>query len=171
MAYTKMNPQPAPRDSEDLTPERFDEVAPGLYPGEVAITFNSTHHAALSAEPKWKENGEGVRIRAWARYINTDGSTKVTAHGQQLETSTTFTFPPDQVKQYGVRPLAKEVVLLVLGEDPVLMRDIPQSDGTVVQRPVLDVSDMVRLNVSLREAVLAARDTAPEPDTATILGI
>lgn len=167
MAFQKKAEQP-PLRAEGLDD---DEVAPGLYPGEVAVEIGASKYIAVSVEPKWSENGEGVRVRAWARYIYADGRTKLTAHGQHLETSFTAGFSLADARAYTVMALAKEVALLVLGEPPVLMRDVPQADGSTAQRPVLDVSDMLRLNVSLREAVLAARDTSPAPDTAAILGV
>lgn len=167
MSFQKKAEQP-PLRAEGLDE---DEVGPGLYPGEVAIEIGASKYVAVSVEPKWSENGEGVRVRAWARYIYADGRTKLTAHGQHLETAFTAGFTLEEVKAYTVKALAKEVALLMLGEPPALMRAVPQADGTTEQKPVLDVSDTVRLNVSLREAVLAAKDTAPTPDTAAILGV
>lgn len=167
MALQRKAEQPPPR-AEGLDD---DQVAPGLYPGEVGVQFGAAQYAAVSVEPKWLENGEGVRIRAWARYVYADGRTKLTAHGQHLECAFTAGFSIEEAKAHGVKALAKEVALLVLGEPPVLTRAVPQADGTIAQRPVLDVSDTVRLNASLREAVLAAKDTAPAPDTGAILGV
>lgn len=163
MAFQKMTTQPALRDEK--LPE--DVIAPGLYPGEVAVridmaAFNNPP-VAVSADMKRLGNGAGVAITAWARAIKTDGESRVDRHGQDIETATTANFTPEDVKQYGARPLAKEVMLLVMGEPPQLSR----ADG----KPVLDVPDAVRLNASIREAIATVVDTGPAEDAGAILGV
>jgi hypothetical protein len=171
MAFSKMAVQPGAR-AADLLP---DEIGPGLYPGEVALQFGAAQFAAVGVDPKWERDtggvAGGVTITARARYIKADGTTKLTGHDEPLEVEWRARFSVEDVKAFGVKALAKEVALVVLGEPPQLMRDVPIEGGGVEQHPVLNVSDSLRANVSLREAVLVSKDTAAAPDTGAILGL
>ena len=171
MAFTKMDPQPERRDPT----LNADTIAPGLYPGEVAVRIDMVlplnPPIAVSAEPKRLANGAGVAVTAKARWIRSDGQSRVDKHRQEIATSTSANFGPHEARLHGARALAKELLLLLLGEPAQLMKSVPLEGGGTSERPVLDVSDEVRLNASIREAIASVADTGPEEDAAAILGI
>lgn len=165
--------------STDPAENTWDDLAPGLYPGEVVVQLTDMPtprpFIALSYDPRRLENGGGVSIFAWARWCEIvdpiKGQTKLDKHGQHLETSISFTFSPSERQTYGTRALGKELMLLCAGEPLTLMKTIPAQGGGTQQVPVVNVSAEVKANCSIREAIAASAETGPAEDAATALGI
>lgn len=167
MTFERLDPQPGAREAG--LPD--DEAAPGLYPGEVALRLSGGPLVALSVEHPWLETGEGLSIRACARWIARDGRTRLTALGQHVETNASWTASNVDVAAWGKAPLVREVALLALGEPPQLMREVPEAEGPPSGRPVVDVAEDVRLSWSIRNAVKLVGGAAPAADVAALLGL
>lgn len=159
MTYTKLATQPPQRDP--TLP--YDAVAPGLYPDETAVTLDDGTLVAVSVERHWLSNGGGIAFHGYGRWINADGSTELAPNGAHVEATHAFTADPLTLQAFGEDDIATEVALLVLGEQPKLLKSVPQESGPSTVQPVLDVSDEARLNASIRhqvKAVTATRSSA-----------
>lgn len=158
MSYTKVDPQPAPRG--DML--AYDAIGPGLYPDETAIELDDGTLIAVSVERHWQANGSGIAFHGYARWINADGSTQTAPNGAHVEASYSFNADPVTLSQFPEDDIATEVALLVIGEQPKLMRSVPQKTGPATTQAVVDPSDEARLNASVRhqvKAVTATRST------------
>lgn len=151
MAFAIAAEQPPPRAAELA----WDDVGPGLYADETALELDDGTIVAVSVEPKWLANGGGVSFTAWARWIEADGTAKLSPHEDWIETTLTHHADPFTVERLGVAGVAKELLLAVLGE-PATMRDV---DGQAVAE--LPLSADIRRNVSIRTALRSVADTGP----------
>ena len=172
MAFHAIDPQPAPRGDEDLTPERYDERVPGLYPGELALRLDDDGTlVAASVDQEWLANGAGVSFKACARWIDEDGTTHLCPRDQHVETLFSHRATTEEVKTHGSEALALEALLLVLGDPPRLTREIPVQGGGPAQCPVLDVSDEVRASASVKAAVAVVNDTPAQADLSALMAL
>lgn len=160
MSFTLITPQPAPRSSA----LDYDDVGPGLYAGETALELDTGDLVAVSVESQWLENGAGVAFKSCARWINADGSTRLCPNDCHIETNASHTADAVSVQAHGVAALGKEMLLLVLGEEPTLIT----IDGEEV--PIIGWSADVRLNASIRHALACSAETGTS-DPATLLGL
>jgi hypothetical protein len=103
-------------------PDRYDERAPGLYPGELALKLDDGTLVAASVDQEWLANGAGVGFKACARWIDADGATHLCPQGQHVETLASHSATVDEVTAYGADALALEALQLVLGETARLMK-------------------------------------------------
>lgn len=165
MSYIALAPQPGARDPA-LGP---DEVGPGLYPGETALALDSGECVAVSVTPRWLENNAGVAFQAWARWIEADGATKL-IDGQHVETAFTHTGSATEVADRTVAALAKEMLLIVLGETATRIT-IDDGAGGSMEVDLIPLGEQVRLNVSIRRAIACAEAAAAAGDPATLLGL
>lgn len=157
----------------------YNEIAPGLYPGETAYTLDNGEVVAISAEPKWEQNGAGVTLYAWGRWIEADGSTKLAADGTDVETAFTYGFSPTDLETYGLQALTKDALLVILGEEPILKRqplidanapvpvvpdhtekDTVKFNPTQSEIPVLNLPPDVKLGASVRLAIEHVKEVA-----------
>lgn len=163
MSYTLLNPQPGPRDAE----LDWNDAGPGLYPDESALTLEDGTLVAVSVVPKWLENGAGVAFTGWARWMNEDGSTRLCEHGQHIESSVSYTASAPQVAELGVPAIAKELLLVLLGE-PLTQQTL--DDDTDMD--LIPWSPEFNLNASIRHAITAVEHTGPVAiNPANILGL
>jgi hypothetical protein len=167
MPYTLAPNQPEPRDPG----VPYDDVAPGLYPGETALRLNDGKLVALSYSSTWLDNGAGVVFQACARWINANGSTKLGPQGQHVEGNASYNAAASFIEMHGVTTIAKELLLLVLGEPPTTI-EIPGENGPETV-PLIGWSQDVILNASIRYAISVIGDTSPEEtaDAATLLNL
>lgn len=157
MAYTIIDPQPSLRAAELA----FDDIGPGLYDdGEVLIMID-TNYAAVSVDTSWLTNGAGVAFTATARWCDDTGQTQLCPNGCHVETLFSYTADPATVNTHGVTALAKDMLLLVLGEDTILLND--------ESLPVINVPTEVKLNISIRNAISTVEGTASLVDSKTLL--
>lgn len=156
MSYTKMPTQPAPRDPA------AQGIAPGLYPGEVAVTLDDTGAAiAVFVEGVPTDNNAGIAYYASARAINADGST--IQHGNvQIVTEMTHNADHGTVDAIGADVLAKNCILAVLGET---IQPIPNTDPP---QPVIAADATTLANWSIR-SMLSASSNATGITTADVV--
>lgn len=111
MTYSKLATQPAPR-AADAAP-----IAPGLYPGEVAVTLSNGDLAAVFVDGTPMPNNAGMVFYGSARAINADGSTKLFGTANiELVTETQHTSCHEDVARLGAQAIANELIKAVLGE-------------------------------------------------------
>ncbi|MDH7971033.1 hypothetical protein QH494_02470 [Sphingomonas sp. AR_OL41] len=124
----------------------------GLAIGEQAVTLDDGHVIAVAVTPAWLANGAGVVISATARWIDRDGCSHTCPEGQHVTLTFSHTADGAAVARHGVQTLAREVLLMVLGEDATLI-DYENGDGSTHSAPLIPWSDDVRLNASIRRAI------------------
>lgn len=177
----------------------YDELGPGLYPGETVYALNTGEQVALSVTTIRMANGGGMEFRGWARVIEQDGRTLLDSAGQELELE--FRHPGDAGTLQRLGPdapamISREIMLMMLGEPP-MMTDVPvdpdapkievaldASDwerhkekappGTVLKpdeatAPIVPWADDVRLNASIRHAIDLASKATPLVDVAALM--
>lgn len=164
MSYTKMEPQPGPRAPE----LDYDDTGPGLYPDESAVVLDDGTMVAVSVMTEWLENGAGASLAACARAIEADGTTRLTSQSQHIESNFRHTADVVSIERHGLPALAKEVLLLVLGE-PATMVDEDDGAGGTMQVPMVAWSVEIRLNASIRQSLTVA--TQPVQDPGALLGL
>lgn len=135
MNYTPLDPQPPQRhpgwlnrlQPDEDTPAPYDQIAPGLYPDELAVRLNTGELVAVSVERRRLKNGAGMEFRTWARHIEEDGRTKLDPHGEEMELETTFSASHDFIHRRGSgdedgeEVIARELMNLMLGEEPTVV--------------------------------------------------
>ena len=137
-----------------LIPGTFNQIAPGLYPGEETLRLDTDAFIALSVQTHWLENGEGVSFHASARWIEEDGSTKVTEKDQPIKAGFSVTIPAIMAIKYGVDALATDAARIVLGEEPLVMETVPMGEGEEpIEVPVINLSPEVKANASIRDQI------------------
>lgn len=193
MAYTKLEPQPAPRDEEllDREPERdeqgvitgpppYDVPAPGLYPDEIAVEIDTGELVAVCVSTPWLGNNQGIALHAGARLIEPDGTTKLTPSGLHVEVEIIHNVENPKVERFGRGTLAKEMLLLVLGEPetivtydnpPIAEEDKPVDWAPTFEAPMIPWSADFRLDASIRTALAAAAADADELDPGALLDL
>ncbi len=109
MSYTLVQPQPQ-----------------GLDAGEVMYMLeDGSTYVAVSLVPSWLPNGAGVEFRAKARWVDENGMQNTDGDGNPVCTEYSTSQDAYHVNQYGVPALAKDVLLLLLGEPPELTKEVP----------------------------------------------
>lgn len=193
MGFTKMNPQPGPRDEEllDREPVRdeqgkiiadapYDTAAPGLYPNEIAVELDTGEFIAVEVETPWLGNNMGIELHAFARLIEPDGTTKLTPKGQHVEVEIRHNVESPKVERFGREALAKEMLLLVLGEPltvveyvnpPIAEEDKPIGWTETFEAPMIPWSPEFCLNASIRSALAASASDADELDPGALLDL
>lgn len=157
MTYTIVDPQPPLRDVNLA----WEDIGPGLYDdGEVLVSID-TNYAAVSVKTQWLDNGSGAAFTATARWCDNTGQTQVCSNGCQVETVFTHTADPSTIATYTVSALAKDMLLLVLGENPITLT----GEGT----PVINLSEEVKLNISVRHAISIVEATSSLGDSLSLL--
>lgn len=151
MGYTRIHEQPASRDPALA----YEERGPGLYTDETAYALDGGEKVAVSVASRRLENGGGVVFQAWARWIEPDGTTKLDADGQEVETTFQHTADAGMVDNLTIPVIAKEMLLAVLGE-PATTREL---DGEKI--PLVAWGNDLRLDVSIRNACRVAKETGP----------
>lgn len=164
-----------PNPFNDHIVDPYDLPAPGLYPDERLLQLDADDFVAVSVETFFKANGEGVMLIGVARWIEEDGTTKLTPDGKHIERSYNFGFNQDWLDAYGANKLASEIIQLMLGEAPTIVQ-LPAIDkkklataidgypeGTVIdlnktEQPILDVPkemlDCVNIRIAISQAKL-----------------
>lgn len=154
MSYTKMTTQPAARAPD------AQGIAPGLYPGEIAVTLDDTGAAvAVYVEGSPTDNNAGIDYYASARAINADGSTIVHSN-VQIVTEMHYNADHGSVSVIGADVLAKNCILAVLGE---AIQPIPNTNPP---HPVIAADAATLANWSIR-SMLSASNNATTITTAS----
>lgn len=130
---------------------KWEELGPGLYPNEIAVALTSGEKVAVSVDPTWLENGSGVVLDGNARWIDDTGRTKLAPDDAHVEANLKVTATTADVKAFGLKPLAKDVAIMLLGEGPRLNRPADAALG-VLARPVFNVDASALANVSVKNA-------------------
>lgn len=157
MSYTIMATQPAVRAAG--IPD--SQIAPGLYPNEVAVTLDTGQGVAVYVEALPVDNNAGIAYYASARAINADGSTVM--HGTvQMVTEYPYLSSQNEVAQLGATPLAQGMLLIVLGE-PLQTGTM---DGETVTIP--QAASFAVASASIR-TMLAASTTGANITTSGVL--
>lgn len=178
MAYTIAATQPGPRAARLEEAER----APGLYDGETVYRLDEGDLVALAVEIRWKPSNEGVVIIGSARWVDETGQTYLYDGEHHVETTYRHLFSTLFVEKAGEKELAREIALLMLGEDAThgdvhVDPDAPTpekvADGTALEpsngrAPLLPVSDDVRRGASIRAAIANVRRSRPLDLTALL---
>lgn len=112
MTYSKLAIQPAPRAADAAA------IAPGLYPGEVAVTLSNGDLAAVYVESQPMTNNSGTWFYASARAIEADGSTKLFGSSPPVElvTETGHMSTHAETDKLGAQAIANELIKALLGE-------------------------------------------------------
>lgn len=164
MGYTLITPQPAAR-SEML---HDDQLGTGLYAGETALELDDGNLVAVSVEPKWLENGAGVAVSGCARWIDADGQTKTDAYGQHIESNTSVTYDAASVQKFGITALAKDMLLVLLGEP---RENVVHEEG-LDPSPITTLTSDALAAVNIRNHMAMVQDTGPTAvDPASLLGL
>lgn len=132
----------------------YDQIAPGLYPGEETYRLDTGDELALVVETLWLENGEGISFHGRARAIEADGSSRLTDKDQTIGSAFTLTVPASLCIKHGVDALATDAALIILGEEPLIMEMVPMPPGhdpDVIPVPVVNLSPEVKANASIRD--------------------
>lgn len=129
----------------------WDELGPGRYPGEVAVKLATNELVAVSVVPQWLENGAGVSLDGNARWIQPDGTTKLSPDGKHVEANLITTVTAADVAEFGLEPLAKDVALLIVGQDAKVMRTADAAND-VPARPVIALAEAEKNSVSIKTA-------------------
>lgn len=129
----------------------WDQLGPGRYPGEVVVELASGEKIAVSVDPKWLENGAGVSLDGNARWIEGDGRTKLSAEGAHVESNLMATASLGDVREFGLKPLARDIALILAGEEPRLLRPA-NAALSVAARPVFALDHHTRAGVSIKNA-------------------
>jgi hypothetical protein len=116
-------------------------------------------------------NGGGVSIKAWARWIEADGTSKIDGFGNDVELDFIHNADAITVDTYGIDALTRECLLAMLGE-PLTLRDVPVGEGEEPLRmPILGWSDEFLLNVNIKVAIANANVATPLADAAGLLDL
>jgi hypothetical protein len=152
MAFELLQPQPPAREP-DLA---WADLGPGLYAGETALQLTSDIFVAVSAEPRWQENGAGVEIIGDARWIKKDGSTKLCPSGAHVESHVSHSVSAEFLAAHPLDVVLRETLLLLIGEP--------------VDDPAVQWSDAVKVQANIRVAIKSVKQ-ARMPDPARLLGL
>lgn len=151
MTYTVMNPQPAARAST----LQDNQLGPGLYPNEVAVTLDSGQDVAVYVEATPAGNNAGIIFYASARAIQADGTTLLHEPGNvQMVTECQHASSQAEVTAYGADALAKCMAMAVLGE-PIPTATV-SSGGTNVTQAIIPWDANFLANVSIRTMFTAS---------------
>jgi hypothetical protein len=149
MPFTILDEQPELR-SPDVA---YDDAAPGLYDdGEVLVDLDGDK-VAVSVDTEWLPNGSGVAFTGYARWTHDCGTSKLCPKGKHIECTFSYTADPHTVNEFGVDAIAKDILLIVMGEEPILVRSYEQEDGTTGTMPVIGLDPTVKLNASMRQHI------------------
>jgi hypothetical protein len=165
MPYTLMQPQPDLRDKALA----YDQRGPGLYEGETAVIVDG-ERVAVSASSHRMQNGGGASLKAWARWIEEDGTTKTDAQGVEVENDFIHNADAVMIDRYGLEKLVKECLLAVLGE-PLTLVVLEIEDGEDQNVPILGWGDEFLLNVSIRNGIQNAKKAKPVHNAAKLLDL
>lgn len=94
-----------------------------LLDGETGFLLDGSYYVAVSVEIKRDATNSWLSAKAHARLVNVDGSPVHDAHDQPVEAWHTYSVPADSVNDdtiNGQAGIAREAVLLVLGDDDAL---------------------------------------------------
>ncbi len=122
----------------------WDANAPGLYElsregapaPESVVELNTGERIAVSIEETYVPTTLDVSMRAYARYINDDGSTKKTPDGKDVEVEFSFNVSRADIEEFGIDTFRREGLKVVLGEPRQEKRPI-QNDPNA--QPLTDV--------------------------------
>ena len=133
-------------------------TAPNLPTDEVQVTLDTGHSVAAKALAT-RISGGSVNIRVEARQINPEtGETLKDANGDPIISSASHTFDAATIAAQTLPACTKDMILLVLGEAPLLF-------GAAL--PALDPS--VVAAYSIRSAIAAAAHAGPMTNLASLL--
>lgn len=124
----------------------YDEVAPGLYPGETVVELDTGEIIAVSVATKRLANGGGLEFRGWARQIEPDGRTKRDPAGQEMELEFPTSASPavlaalETDEETAKDRISREVMLMMLGEPPT-MRPVHVDPEAPVPEVAVDAQD------------------------------
>jgi hypothetical protein len=137
--------RPNPDNNNIIDP--YDMVLPGLYPDEDVLKLSTGETIAVSVEPKWRENR--LVLKCFARWLEKDGSTRISPDGQPLEVETSHTFDDAWLEAHSESELATEIIRLMIGEEPAMVKvdsrpklpppDEGYPDGTIVDPHATEV--------------------------------
>lgn len=147
-------------DAEDFS-DPYHQVAPGLYPDEVAYQFEIDDNApklvgetvAVSVLRKRIEGRADTVVVGWARWIEPDGSTKRDTAGQEVELEFRHSLDARSLAESTPTWFSRQVLHALLG--------LPTENGW--NADVLD-------SINIRFAIQAAKVSA-SPDPSTLLAI
>lgn len=179
MAYQRLASQPPPRDSG----LGADVSAPGLFPGETVFRLDTGELVAVSVHVKWLPTNSGVVMVGRARWVDEDGRTHLYDDEHNIETTYPHSVSTGFFEAAGPEEIAREVALLMLGEDPnevdvhvdgeapppAAVADGTALDPSRAKAPLLDVSDDTRRSASIRHAIANVGRSAPA-DMSKLLG-
>lgn len=167
----------------------YNFILPGLYPDETAYQLDTGEEVAISVEKEWQPNGEGICLSAYGRWIEADGSTKMINGTQDVEVSFPFTFDAKTMADFTLPVLMKEMLLVILGEPPEVMRQCHVDPNAVVPHvpdnqhaqsvwfkpdetevPVLNIPAESRAGCSIRAAIESLKALEPVVTPAELLG-
>jgi hypothetical protein len=149
MSYTVMAVQPAARAAG--IPD--SQIAPGLYPNELAVTLDSGQDVALYVDANPVDNNAGIVFYGSARVISANGQTQMSG-AVQMVTELQHTSSQAEIAAYGASALAQCVALAMLGE-PIPTVTV-NSGGTSVTQPMIPWDANLLASASVRTMIAAA---------------
>lgn len=142
----KVVKQPPLRKEED-----YDKAAPGLYPdGEVLVQIGDIYAAVSVTEGEWYEGG--VNLLGVARWCDADGQTHLAPDDRHVETTYPCRVDAELLTKFDLDALKKDVVHLMLGEEPECLLSCPVDGGDPIQVPALDVASTTKLAMDITHA-------------------
>jgi hypothetical protein len=146
----------------------------GLATGEQAVRLASGEMVAIAVRSVRNDNGSGTTYFATARWVGPRGETKQCPNRRPVETKASANVSADLVATHGPDAFAREMLLMVLGEEPgahvaapvdldahAAVADRLPAEGVFTpendQAPLLPVPVSDRLNASITHAIDVAK--------------
>lgn len=189
--YTVLNSSIPPRDPALLSKEPvrgiggvilaeppYNQVAPGLYPDESVVALDTGETIAVSIEEDFNEHNSSVHLKGVARWIEENGSTKLTIDNKHIETVCSVVVSQAQITEHSLNTLRTEVLKVLLNEPPAT-RPVPVDPAAVATdsghnpsqstAPLVLISQEQRDSANIRNAIATAVEMASQPLPAALL--
>ena len=157
MSYTLMNPQPN-----------------SLKDGETALLLDDGNMVAVAVQTEAHDNHSGVVFTGSARWINEDGTDKLSPTGQPVSVGYSHSAGVPEISDLGVNGIAKEMLCCLLGESPTTRPMEVEENGEKVMKNLLLIgwaSDIFN-QANIRNAIKLVTTSVPgKVDAASLLGL
>lgn len=160
MRFQKLKKQPA--DDSKIS----DKVRQRLrYAPETPLKLDIGELVAVSVNAQREPIGNGLSVKAWARWVDKDGATLLDSAGYDIEVDAIATFDVAAVDRHGVNALCREVLLMLLGEDGAThLLEIGQPAV-----PIWPVDAAYRRGRNIRTAIANAKRSEGQQDAGAVL--
>ena len=147
----------------------WEEAAPGLYDdGEVLVQVGDVY-AAVSVSQEWYEGG--VNLLGTARWCDADGQTHLTDDGRHVETFYPARVDAGVIAQFGLDALKRDVLLILIGEEPECVVEAPVEGGDALKVPIMqpDLTTRHAMNI-VHAAQMVSQMKSAKPERELLKG-